>query len=336
MTLLIAGSAVGDALYVVAALVIGFVLLWLWRAVFHTSERRRHLMRASKGAGKGVDELVARLNYSAEELARSAPRYRAVAIPKRSGGHRRLLVPDDRTKSVQRAILRRVLHGLRTHPAATGFEKGRSIVENALPHAGKAIVVNTDVVDFFTRTASSRVDMYFRLVGWNAEAAALLTRLTTHDDGLPQGAPTSPRLANLVNRPLDTSLARYAADRGAEYTRYADDITFSFERDTRGSAKKVRGILQLTRRRLKALGYEMHHGKTTIRRRHQRQEVTGLVVNDGVRLPRATRRRLRAIRHRIATGREATLTEEQIRGWDAFESMIERRVAAGSSRETDA
>ncbi len=287
--------------------------------------------RARRGWGKSVAMFAARIDYEPSELARIEPRYRAVAIPKRSGGHRRLLIPDDQTKAVQRAILRRILHGLRAHPAAMGFEKGRSIVENALPHAGRAIVVNTDIVDFFTNTRADRVEAYFRRVGWNADAATLLTRLVTHEGSLPQGAPTSPRIANLVNFGLDAHLSAYARRRDVNYTRYADDLTFSFEQDRKKDAKCVRGILQYTRRLLKALGYEMHRGKTTIRRRHQRQEVTGLVVNDGVRLPRTTRRRLRAIRHHMATGREATLTREQMHGWDAFEAMVERRVAAAGS-----
>ncbi len=165
-------------------------------------------------------------------------------------------------------------------------------------------------------------------MGWNAAAAELLTRLVTHEGGLPQGAPTSPRLANLVNYALDAHLTRYASRRYADYTRYADDITFSFDRDTNTTGRWARGILQLTRRKLKAMGYELHAGKTTIRRRHQRQEVTGLVVNDGVRLPRRVRRRLRAIRHHIANGRAATLTEEQLAGWAAFEQMVARRAGA--------
>lgn len=302
---------------------------WLNRFARHPWQA----FRASRGWGRGVDELATRLEREVDLLRRFEPRYRSVAIPKKRGGYRRLRVPDAMTKKLQRAVLHRVLRGLRAHPVATGFERGLSIVENALPHARQAIVVSTDIVDFFPSTTAERVDAYFRRVGWNAEAAAILTKLTTDGGGLPQGAPTSPRLSNLVNYSLDVRLTRHAARRSAVYTRYADDITFSFPREWKGTGKRVRGLLQLTRRQLRVLGYELHHGKTTIRRRHQRQEVTGLVVNDGVRLPREVRRRLRAIRHRHATGRAATLTREQLAGWDAFESMIETRVKAADGEQ---
>src|SRR5262249_44280484 len=154
---------------------------------------------------------------------------------------------DDGLKTIQRRILRRLLGRLRCHPAATGFERGRSIVTNARAHVGKAVVVQMDLKDFFTSTTTRRVRKYFRKTGWNREAADLLIRLCTHQGGLPQGAPTSPRLSNLVNYRLDARLARLAGRRrlydprtgqrigsreiGAKYTRYADDLTFSFQSD---------------------------------------------------------------------------------------------------------
>lgn len=190
-----------------------------------------------------------------------------------------------------------------------------------------------DIVDFFTSTKSERLDAYFRRIGWNREAAALLVKHTTHDGGLPQGAPTSPRLSNLVNYLLDSRLDHLAADRKGEYTRYADDITFSFPKDY---PRKVRGVIQKARRILKAHGYEMHRRKKLhIRRQHQRQIVTGLVVNEHVNLPRSRRRLLRAVRHHLATGRPATMTATQLAGWDALAAMI-REQSAPLPEEDDA
>jgi retron-type reverse transcriptase len=276
--------------------------------------------RAFDGKGLGVDELARRLGMGPCELERFTPSYREARIPKRSGGTRRLLVPDDRTKALQRRILRRLLDRLRAHPAANGFERERSIVWNALPHVGRAVVVKLDVVDFFPCTAAHRLDGYFRRIGWDADAAALLVRLTTHENGLPQGAPTSPRLSNLVNFHLDSQLAALAARRRGSYTRYADDLTFSFEKDR---PRRVRGVVQKARKILAANGYLMHvRRKLSIRRAHQRQAVTGLVVNAKVALPRGRRRWLRAVRHRMATGRAATITPAQLQGWEAFERMV--------------
>lgn len=287
--------------------------------------RPEEAKRAFEGRGLGIDELARRLDMGPRELQSFRPAYREARIPKRSGGTRRLLIPDDRTKTLQRRLLRRLLVRLRAHPAATGFEEGKSIVSNAFPHVGQAVVVKLDVVDFFPCTAAHRLDGYFRRIGWDAEAAALLVRLTTHENGLPQGAPTSPRLSNLVNFHMDSQLAALAARRRGAYTRYADDLTFSFPKDY---PRRVRGVVQKARKILAANGYLMHgRRKLSIRRAHQRQGVTGLVVNAKVALPRERRRWLRAVRHRLATGRAATITPAQLAGWDAFERMVREQRA---------
>ncbi|MCH8042575.1 MAG: RNA-directed DNA polymerase [Planctomycetes bacterium] len=148
---------------------------------------------------------------------------------------------------------------------------------------------------------------YFRAIGWNRPAAKLLVKLCTWQGALPQGAPTSPRLSNLVNYRLDARLAGLAARHGATYTRYADDLTFSFAEDDRDSVGRVRCAARLI---LEEEGYRPHHRKFQARRRHQRQQVTGLVVNRRVNLSRSTRRWLRAVEHRakhhgttLSTGR---------------------------------
>ena len=139
---------------------------------------------------------------------------------------------------------------------------------------------------------------------------------------MPQGAPTSPRLSNLVNYRLDARLAGLAARFEATYSRYADDITFSLADDR----KKVRGLIRMTARIVSDEGYALHrHKKLHVRRRHQQQRVTGLVVNDRVNLPRSTRRWLRAVEHHLATDRPATLTSRQIEGWRSFQSMVARQ-----------
>ena len=268
-----------------------------------------------------MDELARRSGLTVQELRAAQPTYRRVAVPKRSGGTRQLLVPDDATKALQRRLLRRILARIPVHPAAHGFERGCSIVSNATPHTGRAVVVRMDVIEFFGSTSARRVRRLFRVLGWDAETSELLTRLTTHEGGLPTGAPTSPRLANLVNVLLDARLTGLAEALGARYTRYADDLTFSFERDDQAA---LADLLGATRRIARAHGYRLHVArKLQIRRRHHRQTVTGLVVNERVALPRQRRRWLRAVEHRLYSGRQATLTREQLAGWQAFESMVE-------------
>ena len=141
---------------------------------------------------------------------------------------------------MQRQLLDELLAKLPVHDAAHGFVPGRSTVTNAEPHVGAALVVKLDLLNFFPSIHYQRVAGLFRHYGYDEEVADLLAALTTHRprlaDGtvawpgaLPQGAPTSPALANLVCRRLDARLSGLARRSGARYTRYADDLTFSFE-----------------------------------------------------------------------------------------------------------
>ena len=272
------------------------------------------------GSGHGVEELARRLGWDAATLAAFQPSYREFTIPKRSRGKRSVSAPEDQLKALQRQILRRLLSRLRCHRAATGFQQGESIVTHARRHTGQAVVVRLDLKDFFPTTHADRVWDYFRRIGWNRPATHILVRLCTHRDGLPQGAPTSPRLSNLVNYRLDHRLAAMARKLGLRYSRYADDITLSFPADDR---KLIRYMIRFVRRVAWTEGYVVHQRKKLhIRRRHQQQLVTGLVVNDLVHLPRRTRRWLRAVDHHLRTGRPATLTPEQRAGWWALQIMI--------------
>jgi len=290
------------------------------------------------GRGHTVAELARRLDVDQAQLRRIQPRYRPFTIPKRSGGTRRILAPDRELKDLQRRVLRRLLTRLRVHPAAMGFERGRSIVANALAHRRQAVVLRFDIRDFFPSTSAKRLGRYFRRIGWNRPATKLLLRLCTHDGGLPQGAPTSPRLSNLVNYRVDARLAAMAAKLGAAYTRYADDITISFAADDR---KKVHYMQRFVRQVVEAEGYRLHHRKKLSIRRHHQQIVTGLVVNDRVNLPRSVRRWLRAVEHRAQSQRgvwssssdvpdgrprkRPTLSAAQLEGWRALQAMIARQ-----------
>ena len=282
--------------------------------------------RLFQGEDKGhtVEELALRLQLTPEDLRAVQPVYREFTIAKRSGGQRRITAPEDKLKALQRRILRRLLARLKCHWAATGFNRGHSIATNAVCHAGKAVVVRLDVKDFFASTSIERVRRYFRAIGWNREAAELLVRICTYDGGLPQGAPTSPRLSNLVNYRLDERFGGLAKKYGAIYTRYADDMTFSFANE---EPAPIHIVIRTVRNVLREEGYELHlYKKLRIRRRHNRQIVTGLVVNERVNLPRRTRRWLRAVEHHVATGRPATLTPQQLNGWHALQSMIVKQT----------
>jgi RNA-directed DNA polymerase len=283
-----------------------------------------------KRRGQDLDQLAVRLDVSQDELCTTSLDYRKFKIPKRSGGQRRIFAPNVQLKKLQRRILKRLLGKLKVHAAATGFERNSSIVTNAIPHADKAVVVRLDIKDFFPKTLSKRVHDYFKKIGWNEEAASILTRLCTKNGGLPQGAPTSPKLSNLINYILDVRLAALANRFQADYTRYADDMTFSFVVD---QPYEIQALIRTATKILADYDYRTHSGKKLhIRRQHDQQLVTGLVVNQGVRLPRKTRRWLRAVEYRTFIGGGATLTPKQLAGWESFRAMVEKqtnRKAAG-------
>lgn len=268
----------------------------------------------------GVDALAGCLSTTSRDLLAVPRRYSRTTIPKRSGRARTLHVPAPELKRVQGMILRRLLERIPCHPHATGFHRGRSIVTNANFHAGSAIIVNIDIRDFFLATRASRVRQFFARLGWAEDAAALLTRLCTHEGGLPQGAPTSPCLSNLVNHRLDRRLVGLATRHGAVYSRYADDITFSLKTRNRVAALDM---IKASARILIRHGYELQETKTRIVTRSRRQMVTGLVVNDRPRLPREKRRLLRAAEHRLRVGKPITLTTDQLDGWQSLVKMIE-------------
>jgi hypothetical protein len=164
---------------------------------------------------------------------RIGPRYhyRPFTIAKPDGRDRRLLAPSPALKRLQQNLLHRYLADLAVHECATAFRPGLSVVDNARPHARQQLIATVDVRDFFESTRAARVRAFFARQGWTGFELETLMRLCVFRNGLPQGAPTSPCLSNLVNFRLDERLARLAGQSGAAYTRYADDLTFSWSTD---------------------------------------------------------------------------------------------------------
>lgn len=239
--------------------------------------------------------------------------YRRFTIPKRAGGERVISAPMKRLKRVQRWILDHVLEPLALPDPAHGFRTGRSILSNATPHVGAAIVVNVDLRDFFPTVTYRRVKGLFGKLGYSEEVATVLGLLCTEPeiaetvlDGityyvargerrLPQGAPTSPAITNALCHRLDRRVAAWAARHGFAYTRYADDLTLS----TKDGAARVGSCLAFLRRVTAAEGFQVHPDKVRVVRRGRRQEVTGIVVNERPAVPRVELRKFRALLHHM-------------------------------------
>lgn len=269
------------------------------------------------------------------EKAKEPPHYVAFAVPKRSGGYRVLYAPKPKLKAAQAWIHREILSKVGPSASAHGFTAGRSIHTNAQPHAGKDIVITLDLQDFFPTITYRRVRGIFQSLGYGEDVAIPLAMLCTVKPAekvreflggqrhrmLPQGAPTSPALANLACRHLDARLDGLAKKFGCAYTRYADDLTFSGDEAFEKSLKRFLPLLYAI---LKAEGFRVNKKKVHFARRGARQEVTGLVVNDGPRVPRAYRRRLRAILHNARkTGLDAQNREQHPHFAQALRGRIE-------------
>ena len=239
------------------------------------------------------------------------------AVPKKRHGVRVICAPKPRLKAFQRRIKAEILDRAALHPAAHGFVPERSIVTNAGEHVGKSLVVNLDLRDFFEHIRYPRVVGVFRRLGYSLEVSRWLALLCSHRPCLcpatptgvtkvyvrrafrhaVQGAPTSPAIANLVCQRLDRRLAGLARRFEATYTRYADDLTFSGGEPFKRGMKR---FLVLVKEIIRDEAFRLHLRKMRFMRPGQRQQVTGVVVNEKVNVRREEFDRLKAILHNAA------------------------------------
>jgi RNA-directed DNA polymerase len=283
-------------------------------------------------------------NLERKATAESLRHYRRRWIPKQNGA-RLLEAPKPRLKTLQRKILAEILAHIPPHEAAHGFRRGRSTVTFAEPHCRQAMVIRLDLRDFFTSISRARVAAIFRTAGYPEPVSTLLAGLcctvtppdilTARPSGpldwpdrkaleiphLPQGAPTSPALANLCAFRLDSRLAGLARSAGAAYTRYADDLTFSggpvFARQARRFEITAAAIALEE-------GFSINHRKTRIMSQALSQRTAGLVVNERVAIPRKTFETLKAILHNCAKHGPASQNRE---GCADFRAHLAGRLA---------
>ena len=233
--------------------------------------------------------------------------YHRWTVPKSDGGSRLISAPKPELKRIQRWIARSITEHLPVHGAAHGFLPGRSTVTNAAVHAGARAIVKFDLRNFYPTVTMPRVKGMFRKAGYIEQVATVLALLSTEAPreelmlrgrrhyvavgprSLPQGAPTSPSITNAICLSLDCRLAGLARALGARYTRYADDLTFSWPdgsdtasgttSDTTSGKLPIGKLKDAVDRIVRDEGFLLHDKKTRIMRAGRRQKVTGLVVN---------------------------------------------------------
>jgi RNA-directed DNA polymerase len=292
---------------------------------------------ADLAAALGIE--VSRLRWLAFHAEASAvSHYVYFMVPKKSGGERLLSAPHASMAAAQRWILDHILAKLAAHDAAHGFVPGRSILTNARPHVGSAVVLNCDLCDFFPSITANRVIGFFRQIGYSPAVATIMGLLTTEcprrkvlfrgepwyvatgSRGLPQGACTSPALSNLISRRLDARLHGIARRLGWTYTRYADDITLSAKEPSERIGYMLARVCHIAENE----GFAVNEKKTRVLRQSARQGITGVVTNVTLSVPRPLRRRLRAILHNASrTG----LTAQNRKRHPHFRAWLDGTIA---------
>ena len=240
--------------------------------------------------------------------------YKRFYMAKKSGGKRLISAPMPLLKSVQYRILNDLLYKLTIQDTAYGFVPNRSIVDNAKQHIGQSVVINMDLKNFFPTITYKRVKGLFKALGYAEKYATILGLLCTEPetdevkiDGeryfvatgerhLPQGAPTSPVITNLICRTLDKRMLGAAEKLGFTFTRYADDCTFSSAETAKSNTGKM---LWIANKIVKEEGFIMHPDKLKIMHKGRHQEVTGIVVNEKLNVNRKDLKNFRALLFQI-------------------------------------
>lgn len=270
-------------------------------------------------------------------------KYRKFEIPKRQGGFRTICAPSAELKKAQKNLADLLQNCVETINLAKGhddqishgFTRKRSIITNAKKHRNQRYVFNIDLKDFFNTINFGRVRGFFikdKNFALQPEVATILAQIACHENALPQGSPCSPVISNLIGHVLDIHLVKLASRTGCTYSRYADDLTFSTNKKTfppsiaecvLGSEHNWVPGKELSRL-IRKSGFEINEAKTRMQYHDSRQEVTGLVVNKIINVPREYRHTVRAMVHRLFVTGEFDSVHY---GEDEHGAVIKTRIA---------
>ncbi len=229
----------------------------------------------------GIDyEYLCRMAYAPHYF------YREFKIPKSNGESRTISEPLPDLKFVQHWILINILEKVAVSPYAKAFVKRRGVKENARFHRGQNVVLTMDIKDFFPSVNIHDVVDIFTNLGYYSDVANYIAHLCCLDHSLPQGAPTSPYLSNIRLINFDQKVAEYTKPYSIRYTRYADDITLSGDFDASDMIKHISKWLYED-------GFKINSRKTRVAHKCARQEVTGIVVNSHMQIPKVDRKKIR-------------------------------------------
>lgn len=245
----------------------------------------------------GANLSIIELDTLYRVVSQKASYYTRFSIPKKNGEFREIWAPQGSLLRILKPlnrILQCIVEG-NIHRCTNGFLYGRDIVRNARPHVNKRFVLNCDILNFFPSVEERRIEAVLGLNPINLKEnkkniAAYIADVCVLNGYLVQGAPTSPVLSNLVTQKLDRKLSAYCLAKKVKYTRYADDLTFSCNRQL-FDERFISDIREIVR----SENFKLNESKTRVRSDMDRQEVTGLVVNQKVNIPREYLKKVRAM-----------------------------------------
>ena len=223
--------------------------------------------------------------------------YRSFSLRKKDGTKREINTPRTYLKVIQWWILDNILSNVTMAGNVFGFVQGRSAVDNATYHMGAAHILNVDIKQFFPSISLKQIKVVFGSLGYSEEVSTMLSELCCLNERLPQGAPTSPALANMALRELDEELSLLATQYSRRYLRYADDLTFSSQ------DRIEEEFFSLVKDAVEGHGFELKPEKTRFLGQGSLMEVTGVVINKKLQPPRRWRKRTRATLHQLSKAR---------------------------------
>lgn len=231
-------------------------------------------------------------SYLQSVLHSSNHHWRSFKIPKRRGGFRDIDVPYPALLGVQEWIYENILNKIPVSPFCHSYVSGRSIKTNVRWHKGQKELIKLDIKDFFPSITINRIIFFFHSLGYGKDISYCLAKICSYNGCLPQGAPTSPCLSNLIVRPLDYRIKCLAKKMKLHFTRYADDIVLSGESISDSTIRLVKKIIEEE-------GFKVNEEKTRIYRQNSKRIITGINVRENLSVPREFKRKIRKEIHYI-------------------------------------
>lgn len=215
--------------------------------------------------------------------------YRFFSLDKATGGKRRISEPLPTLKEIQRWILDNLITRVLPHPCCKSYRKNYSVKSAARFHSRSNTVLKVDVKKFYRNVTEKSVQNLFYKLGYTRPLSVLISKLCCLHGSLPEGSPTSPAISNLILRDFDEQVFRHAIEKKMRYTRYADDLTIS------GNLNKedVKRTIEFVAAELGKAGLKINRKKTKVFGKGSKKVVLGIVVNNGMRIERDKRRKIR-------------------------------------------